>query len=88
MQLGENHRWVPLQYSCNKGGFYQQYPRVLSIFTKQASVKVIPETFNEASVIPLHKNKNKKSTNERGNYRPRSVLPILSKHLERHVASA
>ena len=40
MQLGGNHRWVRLQYSCNQGGFYQQYPRVLSIFTKQASVKV------------------------------------------------
>ena len=30
----------------------------------------------------------KNSTNERGNYHPISVLPVLSKPLERHVATA
>ena len=38
-----------------------------------------------AKVLPLHK---RDSIQERGNYRPISVLPILFKPLQRHIASA
>ena len=44
-----------------------------------------PTTFKAAKVTPLHK---KDSANERGNYSPISVFPILSKPLERHLATA
>lgn len=49
------------------------------------SQDVFPATFKEAKVTPLQK---KDSRNERGNYRPISVLPILFNPLERHVAPA
>ena len=41
-----------------------------------------PEKWKEGKVTPLHKNGPKDDTN---NYRPISVLPVLSKLLEKHV---
>ena len=55
------------------------------IYNASISNGVFPAAFKIAKVLPLHK---KDSIQERGNYRPISVLPILSKPLERHIASA
>ena len=44
-----------------------------------------PSTWKTAQVTPLFKNGSREDT---GNYRPISVVPILSKVLERHVAIA
>ena len=43
---------------------------------------VFPEKWKEGKVTPLHKNGPKDDTN---NYRPISVLPVVSKLLEKHV---
>ncbi len=42
-----------------------------------------PDVWKEAKIIPLFK---KNSTQDLNNYRPISILPILSKILEKHVA--
>ena len=55
------------------------------IYNASSSSGVFPAAFKTAKVLPLHK---KDSIQERGNYRPISVPPILSKLLERHIASA
>ena len=55
------------------------------VYNTSINQGIFPTTFKAAKVTPLHKND---STNERGNYRPISVLPILSKPLERHVATS
>ena len=60
-------------------------PSLALVYNTSISQGVFPATLKEAKVTPLHK---KDSTNKRGNYRPLSVLPILSKLLERHVAPA
>lgn len=49
------------------------------VYNTSINQGIFPTTFKAAKVMPLHKND---STNERGNYRPISVLPILSKPLE------
>ena len=59
--------------------------RLALIYNASISNGVFPAAFKIAKVLPLHK---KDSTQERGNYRPISVLSILSKPLERHIASA
>ena len=43
-----------------------------------------PNTWKTARVIPLHK---KGSTDDINNYRPISILPVVSKILEKHVSS-
>ena len=55
------------------------------IYNPSISNGVFPAAFKMAKVLPLLK---KDSIQERGNYRPISVLHILSKPLERHIASA
>lgn len=55
------------------------------MYNTTISQGIFPTTFKGAKVTSLHK---KDSTNERGNYRPISVLPILAKPLERYVATA
>ena len=55
------------------------------IYNASISNGVFPAAFKIAKVLPLQK---KDSTQERGNYPPISVLSILSKPLERHIASA
>ena len=60
-------------------------PSLAHMYNASISQGVFPATFKKAKVTPLHK---KDSKDERSNYRPISVLPILSKPLERHVASA
>jgi len=41
-----------------------------------------PESMKKAQVVPIHK---KKSTLDKGNYRPVSLLPIISKVFEREL---
>ena len=43
-----------------------------------------PSTWKTARVIPLFK---KESTDDLNNYRPISILPVVSKILEKHVSS-
>ena len=57
---------------------------VAHVYNTSISQGIFPTTFKAAKVTPLHK---KGSIIERGNYRPISVLPILCKPLERHVAT-
>ena len=49
------------------------------------STGCIPSTWKTAQVTPLFKNGSREDTS---NYRPISVLPVLSKILERHVATS
>ena len=55
------------------------------IYNVSISIGVFPAAFKIAKVLPLHK---RDSIRERGNYRPKSVLPILSKPVETDIASA
>ena len=43
---------------------------------------VFPSKWKEAKVVPLHKNGPLEEVN---NYRPISILPVMSKILEKHV---
>ena len=55
----------------------------LTFICNQSIVKsVFPKKWKEGKVTPLHKNGAKDDTN---NYRPISVLPVVSKLLEKHV---
>ena len=55
----------------------------LTFICNQSIVKsVFPKKRKEGKVTPLHKNGAKDDTN---NYRPISVLPVVSKLLEKHV---
>ncbi|XP_060561384.1 uncharacterized protein LOC132721143, partial [Ruditapes philippinarum] len=51
------------------------------IFNLSISNGIFPSIFKKAKVTPIHKKGNK---NEVSNYRPISILPVLSKILERH----
>lgn len=57
---------------------------LVHIYNASISESVFPTGFKKAKVSPLYK---KDSVHERGNYPPMSVLPILSKPLERHTAT-
>ena len=54
------------------------------IYNASISNGIFPAAFKMAKALPLHKRDSKQ---ERGNYHPISVLPILSKPLEGHIAS-
>ena len=57
---------------------------VLDVLFLLASQAVLfPTNFKRAKLIPLHK---RDSLYDRNNYRPISILPIVSKRLERHVS--
>ena len=60
-------------------------PSLEHIYNASISSGIVPDAFKKAKVTPIHK---KESTHERGNFRPISVLPILSKPLKRHVSLA
>ena len=57
------------------------YPLKL-IFNKSLTDGIVPDALKIAKVVPIYK---KESPEEFGNYRPVSVLPCLSKILERIV---
>ena len=56
-----------------------------SLMNLSISTGCFPSRWKTAQVTPLFKNGSREDT---GNYRPISVLPVLSKVLERHVAIA
>jgi hypothetical protein len=58
---------------------------LVQICNKSIESGIFPESWKLAKVIPLHK---KKSKEYPGNYRPISILPVLSKLLEKHVANS
>ena len=60
-------------------------PGLVNIFNASITSNIFPDAFKKAKVNPIHK---KESTHDRSNFRPISILPILSKPLERHVSSA
>lgn len=55
---------------------------ITSICNKSFETSTFPKIWKEAKVTPLHKNG---SCDEANNYRPISILPILSKLIEKHV---
>ncbi|CAB4025078.1 Hypothetical predicted protein [Paramuricea clavata] len=56
---------------------------LVNIYNASITSGIFPDEFKRAKVTPCHK---KESTHERGNFRPISVLSMLSKPLERHVS--
>ena len=53
-----------------------------NLVNKSLTTSVFPLNLKKAQVTPLHK---KNSTLEKGNYRPVSILPVLSKIYERAI---
>ena len=58
-------------------------PSLLDTYNTSIKTATFPSAFKKAKVTALCK---KDSPTDRGKYRPISVLPILSKPLERHVS--
>lgn len=58
---------------------------ITCIYNYSISNSVFPNKWKEAKVTPLHKNG---PQNELNNYRPISILPILSKALEKHICDS
>ena len=57
-------------------------PSLLKIINISISTGIFPECLKQAKVIPVHKSG---PYNDPANYRPISILPILSKIIEKHV---
>ena len=57
-------------------------PQLTSICNLSIHTGIFPHSWKRARVVPIYKSGN---TNDASNYRPISVLPVLSKVLERHV---
>ena len=60
-------------------------PSLTHIYNASITTGSYPVKFKQAKLCPIYK---KKSVHERNNYRPISVLSIISKPLERHVATS
>ncbi|CAB4029966.1 Hypothetical predicted protein, partial [Paramuricea clavata] len=60
-------------------------PSLTHIYNASITTGSFPVKFKQAKLCPIYK---KESVHERNNYRPISVLPIISKPLERHVATS
>ena len=60
-------------------------PSLTHIYNASISRGTFPNTFKRAKLTPDHK---KYSLYDRNNYRPISILPIISKPLERHVSQS
>ena len=56
-----------------------------NIYNTSIYEAVFPTNFKKARLTPVYK---KESPHDKNNYRPISVLPTISKPLERHVASS
>ncbi|KAL4238884.1 hypothetical protein ACF0H5_003591 [Mactra antiquata] len=56
---------------------------VTKIMNLSVTKNIFPNHFKIAKVTPIHK---KGATSDKSNYRPISILPVLSKIIERHVA--
>ena len=57
----------------------------MSLFLLASKAVLFPTNFKRAKLIPIHK---KDSLYDRNTYRPSSILPIVSKLLERHVSQS
>jgi Notch-like protein len=57
---------------------------ISKIINKSFETSTFPDKLKEAQVVPLHK---KNNTLDKGNYRPVSILPMISKIFERAVNS-
>ena len=57
-------------------------PSLLKIINISISTGIFPECLKQAKLIPVHKSG---PYNDPANYRPISILPILSKIIEKHV---
>ena len=59
-------------------------PSITKIFNQSISTGTFPHAWKQSNVVPIPKSTNKGSPT---NYRPISLLPVLSKLLERHICS-
>ena len=57
-------------------------PSMTYIMNLSISTGIFPDIWKTAKVVPIHKSDSKQ---DRGNYRPISILAVLSKIIERHV---
>ena len=60
-------------------------PSLTHIYNSSIASGTFPINFKRAKLIPVYK---KDSVHDRNNYRPISILPIISKRLERHEAKS
>ena len=58
-------------------------PVLTKIYNISIKTCIYPQKFKNAKVVPIHK---KGAKNDKTNYRPISILPIISLILERHVS--
>ena len=58
-------------------------PSIARLFNKSISTGTFPSAWKFARIVPIPKGGNRKSP---ANYRPVSILPVLSKLLEKHVS--
>ncbi|CAB3997442.1 Hypothetical predicted protein [Paramuricea clavata] len=68
-----------------KSSIHSIAPIILRICNMSIENGVFPNMWKKARLIPIYK---AETRTERNNYRPISILPILSKLLERHVANS
>ena len=59
-------------------------PSITKIFNQSITTGTFPHAWKQSNVVPIPKSTNKGSPT---NYRPMSLLPVLSKLLERHICS-
>ena len=59
-------------------------PSITKLFNESLKTGIIPSQWKKSLIVPIPKNSN---TSSPSNYRPISLLPIISKILERHVYS-
>ena len=67
-----------------KIGFSAIAKPLTKIFNLSLKQGTFPQTFKIAKITPIHKKGDK---NDKHNYRPISILPVLSKIMERHVCT-
>ena len=60
-------------------------PILTRLFNDSLSSGIYPTIFKSAKVIPIHK---KGSKSDKSNYRPISILPVMSLVFERHVSNS
>lgn len=84
---------IDITKSCGSDGLSARFlklsahiiaPILTTIFNNSILNNTFPKSFKNAKVIPIHK---KGSKSDKRNYRPISILPLISLILERHVSS-
>ena len=65
--------------------FWSIAPSLTHIYNSSIASGTFPVNFKRAKLIPVCK---KDSVHDRNNYHPISIVPIISKPLERHVAKS